>query len=177
MKRFLLLVIVLIAAAPAFGWGGGHRCITQAAMELLPREDLEFLGLERAALEEIYCKFPDENWPCYGQWGGGVGDPRLPRYPDTRREWEISYYCGWAQVLRTGKSYPHAPPASAEAAAVLFPRDVAEEISNVAEGTTFRLEGFGDVATSPDLSKGDFYSGNKIYVFGAGAGALLFGFH
>lgn len=52
----------------------------------------------------------------------------------------------------------------------IFPRDVAEEISNVAEGTTFRLEGFGDVATSPDLSKGDFYSGNKIYVFGAGAG-------
>jgi len=126
MKRFLLLVIVLIAAAPAFGWGGGHRCITQAAMELLPREDLEFLGLERAALEEIYCKFPDENWPCYGQWGGGVGDPRLPRYPDTRREWEISYYCGWDPVLRTGKSYPHAPPASAAAAAVLFPRAVAE---------------------------------------------------
>ncbi len=126
MTRFAIVFVVLGAATSAFGWGGGHRCITQAAMELLPAEDLRFLGAERTALEDIYCKFPDENWPCYGQWGGGVGDPRLPRYPDTRREWEISYYCGWDPVLRTGKSYPHAPPASAEAAAVLFSRAVAE---------------------------------------------------
>jgi hypothetical protein len=95
-------------------------------MELLPREDLDFIGAERFAMEEIYCKFPDENWACYGQWGGGVGDPRLPRYADTRREWEISYYCGWDPVRRTGKAYSHAPPASCEAAAVLFTRAVAE---------------------------------------------------
>lgn len=126
MTRVWLIAVVWGIAVPVFGWGGGHQRITRAAIELLPREDLDFIGPERFALEEIYCKFPDENWPCYGQWGGGVGDPRLARFPDTRREWEISYYCGWDPVRRTGKGYPHAPPASCEAAAVLFTRALAE---------------------------------------------------
>lgn len=129
MKRCGWSIVVVAAVAwvaPAFGWGGGHRCITQAMMRLLPPADLEFIGPERTAMEEVYCEFPDENWPCYGQWGGGVGDPRLPRFPDTRREWEISYYCGWDPLRRVGKHYPHGPPASIEAAAVLLARAVAE---------------------------------------------------
>jgi hypothetical protein len=122
----MLALVAIASASPVLGWGGGHRSITQAAIERLPAADREFIGPERTALEDVYCKFPDENWPCYGQWGGGVGDPRLPRYPDTRREWDISYYCGWDPVRRVGKAYPHGPPSSIDAAASLFSRAVAE---------------------------------------------------
>jgi len=84
----------------------------------LPPEQQAFLAPEAHALTSLYCTFPDLNWPNQGQWGAGDGDPAGARFPDTRREWGISAYCDWDPVLGVGKGYPHAPPASYEAAAV-----------------------------------------------------------
>lgn len=122
-------VLAAIAAmgfglASAHGWGGEHNYITAAAVEALPADDRAVIAPEAAVLARLYCEFPDLNWPCYGEWGGGNADPRLPRFPDTRREWDISFYCGWDPVLQRGKSYPHKPPQAFEAAAVHFQRTV-----------------------------------------------------
>lgn len=114
------LIAFCISAPPAFPWGGEHSRITVVALESLPQDEQAYLQPERSALVAVYCTFPDINWPCYGQWGGGVGDPRAPRMPDMRRLWEVSSYCQWDPVLVKGKGYPHAPPASCEAAAVFF---------------------------------------------------------
>lgn len=108
------------AIPEARGWGGEHHRITQAAIAVLPAEEQRRLAPETPALVATYCGFPDVNWPCYGEWGGGTGNAEATRFPDTRREWEVSYYCGWDPVLRTGKGYPHAPPGSCEAASSLF---------------------------------------------------------
>jgi hypothetical protein len=89
-------------------------------MESLPRDEQEYFAPERSAIARIYCTFPDLNWPCYGQWGGGTGDPKAPRMPDTRRLWEISFYCQWDPILQKGKGYPHGPPQSYEAVKVFF---------------------------------------------------------
>ena len=112
--------LLWVFASDAQGWGGEHHCITQAAVEALPAEEQQYLAPEKPALVKTYCGFPDMNWPCYGEWGAGTGDAQAARFPDTRREWEISYYCGWDPVLRKGKGYPHAPPESLEAASVFF---------------------------------------------------------
>jgi len=128
MNRCFFWIPVLtlcLDSGDAFAWGGEHEQMTQAAIEVLPQVDRDDIELEKAALVDLYCTFPDKNWPCYGEWGGGVGDPKLPRFPDTRREWEISFYCGWDPVLRKGKGYPHGPPHSWEAAAALFQKAVA----------------------------------------------------
>ncbi|MBI5819556.1 MAG: hypothetical protein HZA88_11270 [Verrucomicrobia bacterium] len=109
-----------LGLASAYGWGGEHNRITAAAVEVLPPDDRAAIASEAAALARVYCEFPDLNWPCYGEWGGGNADPRLPRFPDTRREWDISFYCGWDPVLQKGKSYPHRPPESLEAIALRF---------------------------------------------------------
>ncbi|MCX7826074.1 MAG: hypothetical protein N2689_11020 [Verrucomicrobiae bacterium] len=127
MKRSFFwnaLLTFVFCSGDAFAWGGEHERITQAAIETLPQSDRDCIGPEQAALAGLYCTFPDKNWPCYGEWGGGVGDPRLPRFPDTRREWDISFYCGWDPVLRQGKPYPHAPPHSCDAAAALVQKTV-----------------------------------------------------
>lgn len=136
------MVVLVGVSGPrqARAWGGGHHLITRAAIEMLPVDERERLGTEAAALEKTYCTFPDLNWPCYGQWGGGVGDPRLPRFPDTRRKWDVSYYCGWDPVLRVGKSYPHAPPSSYEAARVLFAR-AANELHQQRDVDAWRIAG------------------------------------
>ena len=118
----LALCLGLACSAPprAYPWGGEHHRISVAAIESLPSEDQEYLRPERTAIAATYCGFPDMNWPCYGQWGGGTGDPQAARMPDTRRLWEISFYCQWDPVLQKGKGYPHAPPQSCEAAGVYF---------------------------------------------------------
>lgn len=113
-----------LGLASAHGWGGEHNRITAATVEALPPDDRAVIAPEAAALARAYCEFPDLNWPCYGEWGGGNADPRLPRFPDTRREWDISFYCGWDPVLQKGKSYPHRPPESLEAVARHFGKTV-----------------------------------------------------
>lgn len=117
--------LLLGTAVPeARGWGGEHHRITQAAVAVLSAAEQRLLAPETPALVATYCGFPDVNWPCYGEWGGGTGNAGTARFADTRREWEVSYYCGWDPVLRTGKAYPHAPPASCAAAADLFQKAV-----------------------------------------------------
>ncbi|HIE54746.1 MAG TPA: hypothetical protein EYP90_06145, partial [Chromatiaceae bacterium] len=37
-----------------------------------------------------------------------------------RREWDVSFYCLYDPILRRGRSFPHAPPASYEAASLYF---------------------------------------------------------
>jgi hypothetical protein len=97
-----------------------HHRITEAAVKTLPVGDLEYIGPERHALINLYCGFPDMNWACYGEWGGGTGDPGKPRFPDTRREWEISFYCLYDPALGKGRFYFHGPPASYECAPIYF---------------------------------------------------------
>ncbi len=116
----LWLGLACLAPPPAYPWGGEHQRISAAAIESLPAEEQEYLRPERAAIAERYCTFPDINWPCYGQWGGGTGDPQAPRMPDTRRLWGVSFYCQWDPVLQKGKGYAHVPPQSCEAAGVYF---------------------------------------------------------
>lgn len=126
MNRTHLALLVSSSLLPtlAFGWGGEHEWITEAAIGVLSQTDQDHIGIEKAALEHFYCEFPDINWPCYGEWGFGVGDPKLPRFADKRREWEVSFYCGGDPVLRTGKRYPHMPPHCYEAVGMLFPKAV-----------------------------------------------------
>ena len=106
----------------SWAWGLQHSWITEEAVGILSETDRDAMGIESHALIHHYCEFPDMNWMTYGVWGGGVGDPSMPRFPDARREWNISYYCNWNPYLRTGKNYPHAPPAAYEAVNVHFRR-------------------------------------------------------
>jgi len=112
--------LVCCCPPPAYPWGGEHHTITAAAIDCLPPDEQEYLRPERSALVGPYSSFPDANWSCYGQWGGGTGDPKAPRMPDKRRLWEISVYCQWDPVLQKGRAYAHAPPQSWEAAGVYF---------------------------------------------------------
>ncbi|MCP4645218.1 MAG: hypothetical protein GY851_32550 [bacterium] len=107
--------LLALLAGPAYGWNHAlHQRITGVAVESLPNADQDFLVPETAALAEIYCSFPDMNWGCYGQWGGGEGNPAMPRFPDVRREWDISRYCMWDPVLQEGRHIPHRPPEAYE---------------------------------------------------------------
>ncbi len=109
----------------AFGWGSEeHAHMTAEAVKLMPPPVAEIIAPEAAVLSREYCEFPDENWPAYGEWGGGNADPKLPRFVDMRREWDISHYCGWNPVTREGRSYPHSAPQSIEAVPVYFHRAV-----------------------------------------------------
>ncbi len=99
---------------------GNHEGLTDWVVGLLPPADQAWLAPEQVALSEQYCCFPDLDWANQGEWGGGNGDPTAPRFPDRRREWDISYYCDWDPVLRTGSRYPHAPPDALDAVAHFY---------------------------------------------------------
>ena len=105
---------------PALAWGGEHSLISRTALAALPAAQREVFRPEATAIADIYCTFPDQNWPNQGQWGAGNGDPAGPRLPDFRREWEVSRTCAWDPVLRKGRPLVHAPPASLEATALFF---------------------------------------------------------
>jgi hypothetical protein len=79
-------------------WSNEHNYITKAALDVLPEPEKEFLEPERDLLWKIYCEFPDLNWAYYGSFGGEYGAPDIPRVNDIRREWDISYYCGFDPV-------------------------------------------------------------------------------
>lgn len=81
-----------------FLWSREHNYITKAALEILPDKEQEFLEPERDLLWKVYCELPDLNWPHYGSFGYESGDPAAPRTVDIRREWDISYYCGFDPV-------------------------------------------------------------------------------
>ena len=126
------------AIASAHGWGGEHSRITAVAVEALPPAHRAAIAPEAAVLARVYCGFPDVNWSCYGEWGGGNADPSLPRFPDTRREWDVSFYCGSDPLLQKGKHYPHQPPQSLEAVAVHFGKTVeALQAGRLADGARF----------------------------------------
>lgn len=81
-----------------FLWSREHNYITKAALEALSEKEREFLEPEKDLLWKVYCEFPDLNWAHYGQFGYENGDPEAPRTKDKRREWDISYYCGFDPV-------------------------------------------------------------------------------
>jgi len=116
---------LLLLPTLAFGWNGTeHAQITAEAVRVMPEEMAAILAPEAGALTHIYCEFPDQNWPAYGQWGDGNAEPYLPRFADTRREWDISFYCGWNPVTREGTGYPHSTPRAYEAVPKFFLRAV-----------------------------------------------------
>lgn len=108
----------------AYPWGGEHNVISKVAIGMLAPEDWEYVHTESAAIAEHYCEFPDTNWPCFGEWGNGTGDPKGLRMPDSRRLWEISYYCQWDPILKKGTGYNHKPPQSWQAVEVHFKNTV-----------------------------------------------------
>lgn len=55
-----------------------HQWMTKAAVEALSAQERNYLGDEAEALFTIYCEFPDQNWSCYGAWGGWSGSPNEP---------------------------------------------------------------------------------------------------
>lgn len=101
-----------------------HEAMTLAAVEALSPAELEYLELERELLITTYCEFPDANWTCYGEWGGWSGYPNEPRLPDVRREWNISFYCGYDPATGKGRFYSHSAPDSYEACPLYFMRAV-----------------------------------------------------
>ncbi len=122
---YRLTLLPLLLPIFAFGWGGPeHSQITAEALRLVPKELAVTLAPEAGALTHIYCEFPDQNWPAYGQWGDGNTEPYLPRFADTRREWDISFYCGWNPITREGMSYPHSTPKAYEAVPKYFLRAI-----------------------------------------------------
>lgn len=88
-----------------FLWAEEHLYITKAAIEVLPKKEREFLEPEKDLLWKIYCMFPDLNGAHYGKFGGEGGFPDLPRTPDIRREWDISYYCGFDPITGNVPEY------------------------------------------------------------------------
>ena len=84
---------------------GGHHFITLAALRELPKV-VAWLRGEARLLIWTYCGFPDMNWAQYGTFGAEVPGVRLP---DTRREWEISRYCRYNQLLNEGHFVGHHP--------------------------------------------------------------------
>lgn len=124
-RIFLREVPFLLLPALAFGWGGTeHSQITAEALRFMPQELAGLVVPEAGAMARIYCEFPDQNWPAYGQWGEGNAEPYLARFADTRREWDISFYCGWNPITREGTSYPHSTPRAYEAVPKYFLRAV-----------------------------------------------------
>ncbi|MDD3926102.1 MAG: hypothetical protein PHT33_05540 [bacterium] len=83
---------------PVVLWSKEHNYITKAALEVLTEPERKFLEPEKDLLWKIYCEFPDLNWAHYGCFGGESGSPDMPRTTDIRREWDISYYCGFDPV-------------------------------------------------------------------------------
>ncbi|MDD4871464.1 MAG: hypothetical protein PHR77_12975 [Kiritimatiellae bacterium] len=135
---FFLYVLFVIGIESTYGWSGEHNGITAAAVKLLPSEDRNYIAPEASMLAKEYCEFPDQNWPCMGEWGGGNADPHLPRFPDTRREWDISFYCGWDPVLQKGKGYPHRPPETFTAVQHYFGKAVeALQAGRLSDGARF----------------------------------------
>ena len=88
----------------------GHHFMTLAALDALP-EVRAWLGDEAELLTWAYCGFPDMNWHTYGRFNVGSKDLAHIRLPDTRREWEISRYCGWNDLTKKGVWISHGPEA------------------------------------------------------------------
>lgn len=115
-----------------------HSQLTAAAVAALAAKDQQTLAPEAAALAREYCMFPDHNWAGYGEWGSGEADPRKPRFPDTRREWDISFYLGFNPVTREGKGYVHRPPESYEAVPLYYGKALeALQAGQLADGARY----------------------------------------
>ena len=83
----------------------GHHFITLAALRVLPKA-VAWLRGEARLLTWTYCGFPDMNWAQYGTFGTEIPGARMP---GTRREWEISRYCRYNQLLKEGRFIGHHP--------------------------------------------------------------------
>ncbi len=78
-----------------------HHLITKAALDALP-EVRARLGGEAELLTWCYCGLQDMNWPTYGRFNPNEPFPDV-RFPDSRREWDISRYCAFNPVTRRGR--------------------------------------------------------------------------
>lgn len=54
-----LFAVPLLSSLLAFGWGGPHRTITEAALDVLPEWQQQALGAEAQPLGSLYCFIPD----------------------------------------------------------------------------------------------------------------------
>ena len=54
-----LFAVPLLSSLQAFGWGGPHRTITEAALSVLPDWQQQALGPEVRPLGSLYCFIPD----------------------------------------------------------------------------------------------------------------------
>ena len=59
ISAFVCLLFVILASNQAWGWGGPHGSITEAAITTLPLWEKDLLGRECALLSSRYCIIPD----------------------------------------------------------------------------------------------------------------------
>ncbi|NOY81503.1 MAG: hypothetical protein GXP31_10925 [Kiritimatiellaeota bacterium] len=85
-----------------------HHLITRAALRSLPRVRA-WLGPEAELLTWCYCGLQDMNWPTYSRFNPGEKPFAHVRFPDSRREWEISRYCEYNPITKEGR-YAHQEP-------------------------------------------------------------------
>jgi len=85
-----------------------HHLITRAALRSLPQVR-ESMGPEAELLTWCYCGLQDMNWPTYGRFNPEDEHFGHVRFPDSRREWEISRYCRYNPITKEG-TYHHQEP-------------------------------------------------------------------
>lgn len=117
-KIFFVAVLILISLLSRYRdipfiffpllllWAEEHHTITREAIRVQSKKVQDWLEPEKDLLWKVYCMFPDLNWPWYGEWGGEPGYPDKERMPDVRREWNISYYCGWDPLVQESALLP-----------------------------------------------------------------------
>jgi hypothetical protein len=79
-----------------------HNWMMLASVNSLSENERQYLQPELEQLVVIYTLFPDFNWGNYGEWGDWSGYPNSERTPNLRREWGISYACGYDPVSKEG---------------------------------------------------------------------------
>ncbi|HBE02251.1 MAG: hypothetical protein A2096_04685 [Spirochaetes bacterium GWF1_41_5] len=105
-----MLGIILIILFPAivFCWGGPeHEAITSAAVRILDPQTAAFFGVGLYKLVKMFCKLPDMNWQNYGSCIKKNNNCEI--LPDTRRDWNISYYCEFDELTGKGSYFLHGP--------------------------------------------------------------------
>jgi len=98
-----------------------HHLITRAALDALP-EVRVWLGAEAELLTWCYCGLQDMNWETYSRFNDAPECFRGLRFPDSRREWEISRYCRFNPIARQGVYLHQAPDVHYQRAAAAAKR-------------------------------------------------------
>jgi hypothetical protein len=134
-----------------------HSWMMWASVGALSDTERQYLQPELEQLVIFYTTFPDINWGNYGEWGGWSGYPNSERTPNLRREWGVSYACGYNPVSKEGipLSLHGTRNRYKQTVTNLFPR-IVELFKEGRHGDASRVigvisHGIQDAATFPDF--------------------------